>query len=180
MRVIKTIMPSLMPAMLLSLLCTSAAQAKQDEQHVSRIAYPNTASHHVRYKHDERYGVGKYKNDSDYGRSNKYRESAHYPDYLGYGRYAESYYESAHHGRREGHHHPHTAPVVVQNVVVVNPLPVGWYNTVVIGRPLPMDIYHHGHVLGYDDRGYVLFSVEGRVLRLLRDTHEIIEILKGF
>ena len=56
------------------------------------------------------------------------------------------------------------------------PLPPGWQKKLVVGHHLERDIYRHGHII--DRHGdYVTMSIEGRVIRLMANTLEIVEIL---
>lgn len=58
-------------------------------------------------------------------------------------------------------------------------LPPGWQKKLVAGEVLDMDIYRHGRVLArVGDHGHVTLEVEGRVVRLIEATREIIEVLK--
>ena len=60
------------------------------------------------------------------------------------------------------------------------PLPPGWQKKLQVGERLDPDIYDHGKVIYRDrDRDLVTISVEGRVIRVLENTLEIVEILKG-
>lgn len=60
------------------------------------------------------------------------------------------------------------------------PLPPGWQKKLQVGERLDPDIYDHGKVIYRDrDRDLVTISVEGRVIKVLENTLEIVEILKG-
>ena len=60
-------------------------------------------------------------------------------------------------------------------------LPPGWQKKLEVGDVLDDDIYRHGHVLETSrDEGLVTISVEGRLIRIIENTHEIVELLEGF
>lgn len=64
-------------------------------------------------------------------------------------------------------------------------LPPGWQKKLNRGQVLPKDIYHYGHELPVDLRrslplgpvGSKVIKVEGRIIRLMESTREIVDIL---
>lgn len=57
-------------------------------------------------------------------------------------------------------------------------LPPGWRDKVRIGDRIDRDIYRYRHVLrDADDRGIATIQLGYRILRVIEDTREIIEIL---
>ena len=57
-------------------------------------------------------------------------------------------------------------------------LPPGWEKKLVVGHILDDDIYAHARVvIPVGDDGIATVEIGGRVLRLLQDTHSIVEIL---
>ncbi len=58
-------------------------------------------------------------------------------------------------------------------------LPPGWQKKLAVGNVLEDDIYEHGRVIASDRRGFVTISIEGKLIRLIEDTREIVEILDG-
>lgn len=64
-------------------------------------------------------------------------------------------------------------------------LPPGWAKKVNRGDVLPIDIYHHGHEVPYDLRrrlpigpiGSKIIEVEGKIIRIMENTREIIDII---
>jgi hypothetical protein len=58
------------------------------------------------------------------------------------------------------------------------PLPPGWQRKLAPGYQLPIHIYHHHEVVKPVDRdGLITVRIDGRLLRLVEATHEIIDIL---
>jgi len=65
-------------------------------------------------------------------------------------------------------------------------LPPGWQKKINRGEVLPVDIYNYGHELPVDLRrslplgpvGSKIIEVEGKVIRLMESTREIIDILE--
>ncbi|MDX1696090.1 MAG: hypothetical protein R3208_20155 [Ketobacteraceae bacterium] len=57
-------------------------------------------------------------------------------------------------------------------------LPPGWQKKLETGEVLDDDIYEHGHVVDRDD-GLVTINVEGKLIRVIENTREIVEILEG-
>ncbi len=56
-------------------------------------------------------------------------------------------------------------------------LPPGWQKKLIVGDILDSDIYRHGKIVTTDDNGLVTISVEGRLIKLVQNTREIVEIL---
>ncbi|WP_223669127.1 hypothetical protein [Kangiella shandongensis] len=64
-------------------------------------------------------------------------------------------------------------------------LPPGWAKKLNRGDVLPIDIYRHGHEVPYDLRrrlpigpiGSKIIEVEGKIIRVMENTREIIDIL---
>ncbi len=58
-------------------------------------------------------------------------------------------------------------------------LPPGWQKKLIVGEHLDRDIYRAGRVvIPVGRRGEITIEVEGRVIRLIEATREIVEILK--
>lgn len=58
-------------------------------------------------------------------------------------------------------------------------LPPGWQDKLIVGEYLDYDIYRRGRVvLPVGDSGMVTVEIEGRMIRLIEATREIVEILK--
>lgn len=55
-------------------------------------------------------------------------------------------------------------------------LPPGWQKKLEVGHRLDDDIYEYGHVVDTSGR-YETLSVEGKIIRVIEDTHEIVDIL---
>ncbi|MET0053063.1 MAG: hypothetical protein ABW095_18550 [Candidatus Thiodiazotropha sp.] len=49
----------------------------------------------------------------------------------------------------------------------------------VVGDVLEEDIYEHGKIITTDGKGLVTISIEGKLIRLIENTREIVEILGG-
>jgi hypothetical protein len=58
-------------------------------------------------------------------------------------------------------------------------LPPGWQKKLVVGNVLEDDIYEHGRIIATDRDGLVTIRIEDRLIRLIKDTREIVEILEG-
>lgn len=58
-------------------------------------------------------------------------------------------------------------------------LPPGWQKKLIVGHVLEDDIYEHGRIVATDPGGLVTITIEGRLIRLIKDTREIVEILDG-
>lgn len=59
------------------------------------------------------------------------------------------------------------------------PLPPGWQKKLRKGDILDVDIYHHAKIISPADvHGHITVSIEGHLLRIVKDTRKIVEILK--
>lgn len=57
-------------------------------------------------------------------------------------------------------------------------LPPGWQKKVTVGETLDRDVYKEGNVVASDkDKGLVTIRVEGKLIRVIENTREIVEIL---
>lgn len=60
------------------------------------------------------------------------------------------------------------------------PLPPGWQKKLVAGHILERDIYNHGKIIKkVDDKGLITISIEGKLVRLVKNTREIVEIIES-
>ncbi len=58
-------------------------------------------------------------------------------------------------------------------------LPPGWEKKLRVGEILDTEVYAHARiVVPIDDEGLITVAIEGRMLRLARDSRRIIEILQ--
>lgn len=58
-------------------------------------------------------------------------------------------------------------------------LPPGWQKKLAVGESLDQEIYDSAEVLmPVDNHGLITITVEGRIVRLIHATREIVEILK--
>ena len=58
-------------------------------------------------------------------------------------------------------------------------LPPGWEKKLVVGNHLEQDIYRQGDiVIPLDSRGLLTIRLEGKLVRLVKATREIVEILE--
>ncbi len=58
-------------------------------------------------------------------------------------------------------------------------LPPGWEKKLRLGEPLDNDIYNAAHIVApLDQHGVITVEIEGRIIRLIQASREIIEILK--
>lgn len=55
-------------------------------------------------------------------------------------------------------------------------LPPGWQKKLAVGEVMDRDVYDHGRVV-HRDGGLVTVSVEGKVVKVIENTREIVEIL---
>ena len=69
-------------------------------------------------------------------------------------------------------------PGLQKKVANGEPLPPGWQKKLQRGDILSRDIYERSRVvIPVDDKGIVSVQIDGTILRLYRDTREIIDIL---
>ena len=64
-----------------------------------------------------------------------------------------------------------------QTVGAAKPLPPDWQKNIVVGQELDLVVYENAKVI-LRDNGVETVTVGGKVIRLLENTREIIEILK--
>ncbi|MGD8483325.1 MAG: hypothetical protein PVJ63_01870 [Thioalkalispiraceae bacterium] len=58
------------------------------------------------------------------------------------------------------------------------PLPPGWQNKLAKGNTLDQQVYEQGKIIvPIDDKGIITLRVEDRVVRLVKATREIVDIL---
>lgn len=58
-------------------------------------------------------------------------------------------------------------------------LPPGWQKKLAVGQVMQKDIYDQGTVVNANDNGLVTIRIDGRLVRLIKDTREIVQILNG-
>lgn len=58
-------------------------------------------------------------------------------------------------------------------------LPPGWQKKLVVGEVLEPEIYDQGVIVATDHKGLVTINIEGKLVRLVKDTREIVDILNG-
>jgi len=59
------------------------------------------------------------------------------------------------------------------------PLPPGWQKKLHVGSVLDIDIYHHAKIIkSVGVHGHITVSIEGHILRIVKDTRKIVEIIK--
>ncbi|WP_317932897.1 hypothetical protein [Halioxenophilus sp. WMMB6] len=75
------------------------------------------------------------------------------------------------------HHDSGLPPGLAKKAAAGQPLPPGWQKKLVVGHRLDRDIYRHGDVIVADDRGLVTVRIEGKLVRLVENTLEIVDIL---
>ena len=56
-------------------------------------------------------------------------------------------------------------------------LPPGWQKKLAVGETLDHDIYKHGRVVATDDHGVVTIRVEDKLIRVIENSMEIVDIL---
>ena len=57
-------------------------------------------------------------------------------------------------------------------------LPPGWQKKLEVGKPLDKEVYKHKEVvIPLDDKGLVTVKVEGKLIRLIEATREVVEVL---
>lgn len=57
-------------------------------------------------------------------------------------------------------------------------LPPGWQKKLVVGETLDKKVYDHGDIIFKDiENGLVTIKVEGKIVKLINNTREIVEIL---
>lgn len=69
-------------------------------------------------------------------------------------------------------------PLSVQEEInAVKPLPLDWQKKVAVGQVLDVNVYNNATVI-LKDNGVETISVDGQILRVLQNTHEVLEILQ--
>lgn len=57
-------------------------------------------------------------------------------------------------------------------------LPPGWQKKLAVGETLDRNVYDSGHVVYQDKKdGLLTIKVEGKLIKLIENTHEIVDIL---
>jgi len=70
-------------------------------------------------------------------------------------------------------------PGLQKNVDQGKPLPPGWQKKLAKGEIMDKEVYQHGRIIvPVDSHGLVTISIEGKLVRLIEDTREIVEILR--
>jgi len=60
------------------------------------------------------------------------------------------------------------------------PLPPGWQKKLAVGEILEQEVYKKGNVVVKDiGDGLITIKVEGKIIKLIENTREIVEILDG-
>lgn len=60
-------------------------------------------------------------------------------------------------------------------------LPPGWQKKLAVGETLDEGVYKHGKIVATDsDKGLIMISAEGKLIKVIENTREIIEIMEGF
>ncbi len=60
-------------------------------------------------------------------------------------------------------------------------LPPGWQKKLAVGDTLSRDIYRNATIYSRDhDRGLVTISAEGKLIRVIQNTREIVDIIESF
>jgi len=79
---------------------------------------------------------------------------------------------------KQDHHHDGLPPGLQKKVARGEPLPPGWQKKLSRGDRLDQDIYDRGQVVYHDRKdGLLTIRVEGKLIRLMEHTHEIVDIL---
>ena len=74
--------------------------------------------------------------------------------------------------------HKDLPPGLQKRVESGKPLPPGWQRKLAVGDILSDDVYRRGRVVKRErDEGLVTITVEGKLIRLIENTREIVEIL---
>jgi hypothetical protein len=82
------------------------------------------------------------------------------------------------HAKNDKHPGKNLPPGLQKKAARGEPLPPGWQKKLQVGRIMDRDIYRHGTiVVPVDPHGLITVRVEGRLVRLVEATHEIIDIL---
>ena len=81
-------------------------------------------------------------------------------------------------GNTFANHHKEKSlpPGLEKNLERGKPLPPGWQEKLVVGDTLGREVFDRGRVIRQRD-GYVTIGVEGKAIRLIENTLEIVEIL---
>jgi len=69
-------------------------------------------------------------------------------------------------------------PGLQKKVARGEPLPPGWQKKLKVGEPLSREVYSHREVVvPIDDEGLVTVRIEGKLIRLIDATREVVELL---
>ncbi len=68
-------------------------------------------------------------------------------------------------------------PGLQKNTYQGKPLPPGWQKKLQVGDILDYDVYRQGQIILSDDKGLVTVRVEGKLIKIIQNTREIVEIL---
>lgn len=74
--------------------------------------------------------------------------------------------------------HDSLPPGLQKKIARGGELPPGWQKKIEVGKPLDKAVYDQKEiVIPVDDKGLVTVKVEGKLIRLLEATREVVEVL---
>ena len=80
-----------------------------------------------------------------------------------------------------GQGHGHLPPGLEKKVARGDTLPPGWQKKLQVGGVLDRDVYRHGVIIGSSRHdGIVDLRVDDRIIRLVEDSREIVDILRSY
>lgn len=80
--------------------------------------------------------------------------------------------------KKDKEKHKQLPPGLQKNADRGKPLPPGWAKKLKKGETLDEEVYEHSDVVvPVDDKGMLVVKVEGKVIKLIKNTREIVEIL---
>ncbi len=77
------------------------------------------------------------------------------------------------------HKHQSLPPGLEKNVKAGKSLPPGWAKKLAVGERLDHEVYEHASVVTSDDDGLVTIKVEGKLIQIMENTLEIVDILES-
>lgn len=76
--------------------------------------------------------------------------------------------------------HNQLPPGLQKKVQSGKSLPPGWQKKLAVGETLDKEVYDHGNIVLKDsDKGLITVNIEGKIIRVIENTREIVEILEG-
>ncbi|MDE3271425.1 hypothetical protein [Pseudoalteromonas sp. G4] len=84
------------------------------------------------------------------------------------------------HAKNDKHNKGNSLPPGLQKKVArTGELPPGWQKKIQVGKPIDREIYSHSKIIApVDHKGLITVNIDGRIIRLIEATREVVKILK--